>query len=453
MKGKIPSKLWHIMKSVVKAIASAKLWEDLNNKLSGLIPEKYRGLIPAKLLKWLLLVLMLVLIIIGLSCCPREEEPAEDPQLYIVSVNNLNVHKNYNADSAVLGQLPADLEVEVLEEKTANGSDWGRIDKTKLPDGSKIKSGWIDLQYVRDPDEEEEIEETEPIVTDPIEVIPVFPSHPDPEQGITVMGTVTTGKLNVRKGTGSNYEACGSYVKGDRIEVLEIVKVDDTEWGRTGKGWIGMGYVKLDGVAPETEPASNGKPLNSDGSYQILGYGVVDLGELNVRLGPGTEYDKVAEVTKCNRYAYYQVSGNWVRIEPGWVSTDYFYLEGTTADDAIYGIVNEDNLNIRTGPSTAFMSKGTLKKGEAVEVLAQVSDWGYTANGWISMTHVDQAEPTYTTGSGTVTSGLNIRKEPNADAEIVGTYSTNDSVTVTEVQGSWGKTDKGWIRLKYVKYN
>ena len=67
------------------------------------------------------------------------------------------------------------------------------------------------------------------------------------------------------------------------------------------------------------------------------------------------------------------------------------------------------------------------------------------------MKHVKLAEPTYTTGTGTVTSGLNIRKEPKADSDKVDTYKEGDKVTITEVKDGWGKTDKGWINLKYVK--
>ena len=66
------------------------------------------------------------------------------------------------------------------------------------------------------------------------------------------------------------------------------------------------------------------------------------------------------------------------------------------------------------------------------------------------MNHV---EFTYTTGTGSVTSGLNIRKEPDPSSESVGTYSIGDRVTITEVNGCWGKTDKGWINLQYVRYD
>ena len=277
-----------------------------------------------------------------------------------------------------------------------------------------------------------------------------------PTEPLTVpatMGTVTAGELNIRKGADSDYEKVGTYMKGDRIEILETNTVDGTVWGRTNLGWVGMGYVRMDGTPITSEEDPNAARVSSDGNYEVLGYGVVNLGELNVRIGPGTEYTKVRTVTQGVRYAYYQLADGWVRIEDGWVSTEYFYLEGTTTDSAMTGSVATDDLNIRTGPDTSFRSTGTYKQGEHIEILAQVHGWGYTEKGWVFMAYIEEVAPTYTTGSCTITIGLNIREEPNADSEIVGTYSMGDHVTITEVQGSWGKTDLGWINLKFVKYD
>jgi len=456
MKNIIPAKFRQIIASKFPNFTFNNIRNFISNTLLGTVPTKLQTIIPAKLRekipqkfhKWVVPALALVLILI-LVCSSCDSAPAAEAVTGTVKTDQLDVHKKHSASSSVLGQLPEGLEIVILEEVTVDGAEWGRIEKTQLPDGTKVKGGWIDLQHIRFPGDPIP-EVTEP-AAQPQEEPPVLYA-PDPELGTTVMGTVTTGKLNIRQGAGSKYETAGSYLKGDRIELLEIVTVDDTEWGRTGKGWVGMGYVHLDGTPPT--PHENGEMPNSDmtndGNYEILGYGVVDLGELNVRLGPGTEYNKVCSVLEGTRYAYYQIQGDWVRIEDGWVSTSYFYLEGTTADDAASAVVIEDNLNIRTGPATSFKSNGTLRKGAAVKILAQVDGWGYTEKGWISMSHV---EFTYSTGSGTVTSGLNIRKEPNADSESVGTYSTGDSVTIIEVQGFWGKTDQGWINLQYVKYN
>lgn len=293
--------------------------------------------------------------------------------------------------------------------------------------------------------------------TNPTEDLSALPTEPPAEtQPATVpaaMGTITAGELNIRKGPSSDYEKVGTYLNGDRVEILETETVDDTVWGRTSKGWIGMGYVKMDGTASVSSGDGNTTNVVSDGAIAILGYGVVDLGELNVRSGPGTEFDKVTAVTEGTRYAYYQTLDGWVRIENGWVSMDYFYIEGTTADDAATVTITVEELNIRTGPSTSFRSVGAFKQGETVEVLAQADGWGYTSQGWISMANVELAEPTYTTGIGTITSGLNVRKEPNADSEKVGTYQEGNVVEILEVNGTWGRTDKGWINLKYVDFD
>lgn len=428
----------------VKGWFSSGTFKSVKEWLSSNIWPRVKQLFSSRLSKLLVLAFFLILVlVIVLSKCTADPEPPVEPVTVRVSVEALDVHKKPDARSRVLSQLPMDLEVEILEEKEVNETVWGRVDQMELPDGKKSKAGWIDLQFVSfgdEPDVETVVPEIEP------EIIPV----------IADMGTVTAGKLNVRKGPDSKYETNGAYFNGDRIEILETQTVDDTVWGRTNLGWVGMGYVRMDGPtafegAEGADP--NALKITSDGNTAVLGYGVVNLGELNVRLGPDTEYDKVRTIAGGVRYAYYQLADGWARMEDGWVSTEHFYIEGTTTDKAMSGTVTTNDLNIRSGPDTSFRSVGTYKQGETIEVLAQVDRWGYTEKGWVFMAYVEPVKPTYSTGSGTVNNGLNIRLEPNADAEIVGTYTTGDRVTIVEVIEGWGKTDIGWINLKYITYD
>ena len=286
------------------------------------------------------------------------------------------------------------------------------------------------------------------------------PTEPAPVQtqpvGIpATMGTVTRDNLSICKDAGVEIDVEEFYTTGDRVEIQETKDVDGKLWGYSGKGWILMDYVRMDDVAPEgaDSTASGGAEIVSNGSYAVLGYGVVDLKELNVRVGPGTDYSKVKEVAHGVRYAYYELSGDWVRIADGWVSTDFFYVEGTTAEDATTGIITTNDLNVRTGPDTSFRRVTQYMEDDTVEILAEVNGWGYTEQGWISMMYVELPEPVYTTGSATVTIGLNIREEPNASSALVDTYSEGDQVTILEVKDGWGRTDKGWINLRYVKYD
>ena len=391
-------------------------------------------------------VLVLLLIVLLTTCSGNGKASPELP-IGSVAIETLNVHKKTDVTSKILGQLPRNFEVEIHDEKEANGTTWGRIEKTDLPDATQVKAGWVDLHYIKFPGDEE--------------IVPVEePEIPEEEPEISLvdvtMGTITADKLNIRKGPESKYETTGAYYKGDRVEILETQTHEDTTWGRTNLGWISTGYVRMDGVSVPSSiqnEDSNTSTVNTDGNSTVLGYGIVNIRELNVRRGPGVAYAALRKISAGNRYAYYQLQDGWARIEDGWVSTDHFYIEGIVTDKAYTAEVTTDGLNIRRGPYTGFSSVGTYKQGDIVEILNKVNNWGYTEKGWIFMNYVEPVEPTYTTGTGTITSGLNIRKEPNPDAEIIGSYSVGDGVTITEVDGNWGKTIQGWINLKYVDFD
>ena len=269
------------------------------------------------------------------------------------------------------------------------------------------------------------------------------------------MGTVIRDQLDICKDAGVAIDIEEYYAIGDRVEIQEQTDVNGVTWGYTGKGWVNMRYVRMDDVPPGSDNSTNsdGVEIVSNGSYAVLGYGVVDLKTLNVRVGPGTDYTKTREISQGTRYAYYEVADEWVRIGDGWVSTEYFYVEGTTAEDATTGTVTADELNVRTGPDTTFQRIGSYMENDTVGILALVNDWAYTEKGWISMIYVKLPERVYATGSATVISGLNIRVEPDASSEKVDVYQEGDRVTILEVKDGWGRTDKGWINLDYVKYD
>ena len=386
------------------------------------------------------------------------EAPTEAPAQSVkgtVSANNLNVRSNPSTDSTVLSQLPVDLEIEILEQRTVGDTNWGRIGEMTLPNGKTIAGGWINLHYVR-------MENTGSENTGSNTGSENTGSNTGTViSGTGKKGTITASELNIRKSASTNSDKVGTYIKGDVVEILEQKTVDGTTWGRTNKGWISMKYVKLDGASGTNTGTNNDSDKDDDkttssevvsnGKTKVLGYAVIDLGSLNVRSGPGTKYDKIDTVSEGQRFAYYQESGNWIRIKDGWVSTSYVYIEGTTGDGAGTGTVTADGLNLRNGPGTGFKSNGSVKKGDTLAILAQVNGWGYTSKGWVSMKHISLAAPTYPTGKGTITADeLNIRKEAKADSEKVGTYKEGDTVTITEVKDGFGKTDKGWISMKYV---
>jgi len=84
----------------------------------------------------------------------------------------------------------------------------------------------------------------------------------------------------------------------------------------------------------------------------------------------------------------------WGCIKGGWISMEYVYVDGTQGAAAGTGTVNGDQVNVRSGPGTNFNSVGSKNTGDAVTVYAQFQigqmTWGCIGNGqWIAMQFVN----------------------------------------------------------------
>lgn len=393
------------------------------------------------------------------------EEPTEAPTDPVVTVppvttgtvnaDNLNVRTEPDTTADILKRLAINSTVEILEQKIIDGVNWGRI-----------AEGWINLNYVT-------IDggtSTEP--TKPSGGNTSVDNDNNINSGTTTDGanaTVTADGLNIRKSANADSDKVGSYVKGDRIIVLE----KSGNWGKTALGWINLKYVKLDGTVSESTSGSGtstgtssntGKDSTvvSDGKSTILGYGtVVNTTSLAIRTGPGTKYEMVSYLRPGDTVAYYQKSGKWVRMSKGWISSKYLDL-GSAVTDGSKGTVTS-GLNIRKEASSSSDKVGEYKKGDEVTILETKGNWGRTDKGWISLNYVSfasgtttvpEAPPatTYKPGTYTVTAtSLNIRKDHNSTSADLGSYTKGDKVEITEVWGNWGKTDKGWVSMSYLK--
>lgn len=211
-----------------------------------------------------------------------------DPYWVIITGDSLNIRSGPGTDNDHVGTLKKGDRVEILEHASANGSTWGRT-----------VDGWISLNF------------TSPETTDP----------EDPSDN-AVSGTVTAKVLNVREGTGTKYDVVTTYGKGDTIKILEQKTVDGVLWGRTEDGWVSMKYVSV----------SAESPVEDDPVQETEMYGTVTAKTLNVRIGPGTNYDVVATLQKGDKVRIYStetVNGRvWAEILSGWVSMEYLKTTG-----------------------------------------------------------------------------------------------------------------------------
>jgi len=167
--------------------------------------------------------------------------------------------------------------------------------------------------------------------------------------------------------------------------------------------------------------------------------------------------------------------------------------EGTEPTETQPVEINENmatvlsQINIRSAPTTESVVIGNLYSGDKVEVSRRETlggvNWAYITSpqaGWIVMDYVQMDfEPDTPAGPDTSTpagenpteetnpsggnaqtvkgvitaNGLNVREGASKNDKIVGNYSKGDVVTVLEQKNGWGRTDKGWILMDYVKTN
>ena len=237
--------------------------------------------------------------------------------------------------------------------------------------------------------------------------------------------TVTGDVVNIRKGPGTNYGISKQVCRNDVLIVSHTTQFLGQKWGKVQDGWICLAYTNYDALVL-------GQPSGED-----------TVPDQN----PDSETDS-------DRYPDNQ--------------------------DIISGTVRvNDLLRIRSGPGTAYATVGYLSNGTGVEILEQKAAdtmiWGRISRGWVSMDYIvtedlpagDTTEPDQRPAGpsgqpeSAVTEGiikadaLRIRSGPGTVNPIVGFYYQNDIVVITERMFVdsvyWGKTDRGWIHMDYVR--
>lgn len=134
----------------------------------------------------------------------------------------LRIRKGPSTSYAVAGYLSPKDKVEILEQKTVNGTVWGRISK-----------GWISMDYIV------------------LDKQTSSDSSGNTQSGgtssntnKTEVKTVTADCLRIRSAAGTNNRIVGYLYEGAKVTILEKKTVNGTVWGRTSKGWISMDYTR-----------------------------------------------------------------------------------------------------------------------------------------------------------------------------------------------------------------
>ena len=198
-------------------------------------------------------------------------------------------------------------------------------------------------------------------------------------------------------------------------------------------------------------------------------------GSVNLRAGPGTDYDVVTTQVKGTELKRTgAVENGWSRVEydgkvcyiyNDYISTEKPPVEVSEKDDTV--VITAD-ANLRSGPGTDYDVVTSLTKG------TELKRTGVAENGWNRVeydgkevyihgnlveekTEAQESEETENNsedessesgvtaaeGTVTVTTGANIRSGPGTDHDILGTAGVGTELKMT------GKTDDNWYQVEF----
>ena len=222
---------------------------------------------------------------------PRQEteetQPASEPEIQTGFINCefAYVYANAGDDQTQVGYLSYGDPVSIYETVTVDASLWGWTE-----------NGWIRMDCVS-------------------ETLEAPTTQPPAETQEIKMGITSGDYVNVRSGAGKQYDIIDNIRKNTRLEILEI----RDNWCKTTIGWIYLDYVYIDGT------------YGSDPSIM----GTIKGTDVNIRSGPGTNYDIIGSTNTGDRYEFFYqttIGGRkWGCTSIGWICMDYVTLDGTPA--------------------------------------------------------------------------------------------------------------------------
>lgn len=394
----------------------------------------------------------------------------------VKNCGGLRVRSGAGVSYFAVGTLAPGTAVSITEIKNVGNVQWG-----------KIASGWICLDYVdlkmvdssdKKDDSTASDEKKDDIKDDSAtsddkkddssasdERKDDSSASGDQNNGTTTQVTgaiISNTALNIRKGAGTGYAVVGGYARGTKVVILEQKSVNGTPWGRTAKGWICLNYVKLDSNASDSNSGSGNSNSGTSGSTTAVTGKVSCNGYLNVRAEAGTNGKRVSSLKSGTAVTILETKkvGNvtWGRIDKGWICMTYVKLDsgsqtttpntdsdkntGSTGSDSTSAVatgrvINTNSLRIRSGAGTGYSIVGGLSMGTSVKIyeVKTVSGvlWGRMDKGWICLTYVKlDSGSNVVIMTGKVTANLNVRRAAGTQSAIVGGYAKGAKVEIYE---------------------
>lgn len=187
---------------------------------------------------------------------------------------------------------------------------------------------------------------------------------------------------------------------------------------------------------------------------------------VNVRSGPGLEYEVMQKISKNDRYPILDRQEEWVKIDlgnnqTGWVADWLIDIEvdqNQIKGKKLRSMVNI--LNVRAEPSTNSDIIGKISTNSTYEILDSHEDWiqiQFTQEkaGWVFSQYAEVVQEERTdeqTGASVkiITQGTNLRSGPSIDEKVLLQADEGDIFPILEKEGDWYKIQLKDGNIAYV---
>lgn len=187
---------------------------------------------------------------------------------------------------------------------------------------------------------------------------------------------------------------------------------------------------------------------------------------VNMRTGPGTQYDVIRELQTDEQVEYLKRSGKWAKVKSGdtegYVFAKYLTREKPIAAGTV--LTAKSTVNVRSEASTASTKLGKLPKGSLITVIAVRGKWieinwsGSTAfvykkyfkhlnTAGISMLYAGDVRTFFETYYSSVYFGIYIDKDNGGKLGVRVSSSANIAKIADELKAT-GKVDMAYINIQ-----
>lgn len=172
---------------------------------------------------------------------------------------------------------------------------------------------------------------------------------------------------------------------------------------------------------------------------------------LNVRSGPGTEYDRVDKVMEGTMLSVLGEKGEWTEVKlsngtTGWVMSQYIRLEGNSWIKS-----TTDQLNVRSKPNSSASIVQVINKNDIFEQLDQQGNWveirlSDKQTGWVNEKYIESTEDHVII----VETDSNLRVGPGVQFDKVGKVQPGNTYPILEAHEDWYKIALGGEDTAYI---